>query len=83
MTDAIDDAFPIRHDIGVPKSNDLIAVPRHLFRPQIILQHRRILVMLSAIKLDHQLAAMTSEVGDEPRNRNLSAKVLALASHHA
>lgn len=74
----IQNSLDLIHDLGIPESNDMIALAFKKGRPLGIVTPCRILRMLAAIKLDNQTDLMTGEISEIAPDRNLAAKMRAL-----
>src|SRR5260221_14717746 len=75
VQDRRQNAFRIRENVIVPKADD---TPAAAFKPCRALRISGALIVLAAIRLDHEVMLRAGEVDDKPADRMLAAEFIVL-----
>jgi hypothetical protein len=70
----IQDSLDLIYDLGIPESDDMVALAFEIGRALSIITSWRVFRMLAAVELDDETNLMTGEIGEVAPDRNLAAK---------
>jgi len=83
MTDHVNNAFQILKDIDVPETQNTKTFRFEYLCSLAVLRKSFSCIVLSAIEFNDEPATVAGEIGNEARDRNLSAKMPSFLLEHA